>query len=77
MSLLPTTDWWQPCSFCHGFEGTYVVSVNGEPVFNLEDIDVIIAKLYSSPDSHDTIQIELAPEKKCDHSKGHATPAHL
>ena len=64
-------------SFRKGFEGAYVVSINGRPVFDPEDIDTKLQQIYSSSHPPDTIQIELAPEKKCDHGTSRATPVHL
>ena len=42
-------------SFRKGFEGAYVVSINGRPVFDVEDIDTELQQIYSSSHPPDTM----------------------
>jgi hypothetical protein len=44
--------------------GAYVVSLNNEPVFTLDDINRIVGALCDADNPPKTVQIELAPERK-------------
>lgn len=53
-------------TFKSQFLGAYVVSIDGSPVFDTDDIAAIIARLKATKDPPDTIEIELAPERRVD-----------
>jgi hypothetical protein len=58
------------------FVGAYIVSVDGCPVFSIDDIHDVISKFGSSDAAPATVHVELAMERKADHSS-RLTPLHL
>lgn len=74
--LRSPVDWRGIKSFRNRFKGAYVVSVDDEPVFSVDDIDKAIDQLRSSKSPPGTITVELAPERVSD-ADDRPSPLHL
>jgi hypothetical protein len=58
------------------FTHSYIVSVNGLPVFSLDDVDAVFDSIASSNTTPSTVEIVLAPERKADFDD-RPSPLHL
>jgi hypothetical protein len=58
------------------FGHSYIVSVNGTPVFSPHDVDVVIETLRESPAPPSTVEVVLALERELD-SDDRPSPLHL
>ena len=63
-------------AFKRQFLGSYLVSVDGTPVFSLTDIEQVLTRLASSPSPPASVDFLLAPERRSDHDD-RPGPLHL
>ena len=63
-------------AFCHKYLGSYLVSMNGHPVYSPSDVDAILTHLGRVSPQLDMVELVLAPECAADFDD-YPSPLHL